>query len=92
MGSHGFTLPRVVFSPSTLYFKTVVWSLTTRIKQWERNVVAIVYIVNCWPNSTRGFPLAVKCMHVYDFSLEKKKHKIYGWDTQQGKNDNEKKS
>ena len=29
----------VVFSLSTLYFKTVDWSLTTPIKHWERNVV-----------------------------------------------------
>ena len=29
----------VVFSLSTLYFKTVDWSLTARIKQRERNVV-----------------------------------------------------
>ena len=28
-----------MFSLSALYFKTVDWSLTTRIKQWERNVV-----------------------------------------------------
>ena len=28
-----------MFSLSTLYFKTVDWSLTTQIKQWERNVV-----------------------------------------------------
>ena len=30
---------RVVLSLSTLYFKTVDWSLTTRIKRWERNGV-----------------------------------------------------
>ena len=29
----------VLFSLSTLYFTTVDWSLTTQIKQWERNVV-----------------------------------------------------
>ena len=29
----------VVFSLSTLYFKTADWSLTTGIKQWQRNVV-----------------------------------------------------
>ena len=28
-----------MFSLSTLYFTTVDWSLTTQIKQWERNVV-----------------------------------------------------
>ena len=30
---------RVVLSLSTLYFKTVDWSLTKRIKRWERNGV-----------------------------------------------------
>ena len=29
----------VVFTLLTLYFKTVDWSLTTRIKQWEKKVV-----------------------------------------------------
>ena len=28
-----------MFSLSTLFFKTVDWSLTKRTKQWERNVV-----------------------------------------------------
>ena len=28
-----------MFSLSTLYFKTVDWSLARQIKQWERNVV-----------------------------------------------------
>ena len=31
-----------MFSLSTLYLKTVDWSLTTRMQQWERNVVL------CW--------------------------------------------
>ena len=41
LGSHFYTTTSlgVVFSLSTLYFKTVDWSLTTRIKQWERNVL-----------------------------------------------------
>ena len=30
---------RVVLSLSTLYFKTLDWSLTKRIKRWERNGV-----------------------------------------------------
>ena len=41
LGSRVYTIPSlwVVFSLSTLYLKTVDWSLTTRIKQRERNVV-----------------------------------------------------
>ena len=41
LGSYFYTTTslRVVFSLSTLFFKTVDWSLTKRTKQWERNVV-----------------------------------------------------
>ena len=43
-GSRFFTITSlwVMFSLSTLYLKTVDWSLTTRMQQWERNVVL------CW--------------------------------------------
>ena len=43
LGSHFYTFTNlwVVFSLSTLYFKTVDWSLTTQIKQWESNVVLV---------------------------------------------------
>ena len=36
-----FTSSWVMFSLSTLYFKTVDWSLTTQIKQRESNVVLV---------------------------------------------------
>ena len=41
LGSHFYTITSVwlLFSLSTLYFKTVHWSHTMWIKQWERNVV-----------------------------------------------------
>ena len=41
LGSHFYTITSVwlLFSLSTLYFKTVPWSHTMWIKQWERNVV-----------------------------------------------------
>ena len=41
LGSYFYTTTSlwVVFSLSTLFLKTVDWSLTKRTKQWERNVV-----------------------------------------------------
>ena len=41
LGSHFYTITSVwlLLSLSTLYFKTVHWSHTMSIKQWERNVV-----------------------------------------------------
>ena len=46
-----------MFSLSTLYFTTLDWSFTMRIKQWERNInVVLGWAGICWEEQNTSSP------------------------------------
>ena len=76
LGSHFYTSTSlwVVLCLSTLYVKTVDWSLTTRIKHWERNVV-LGWAGDCGEGRNTSSPKNA-CVEGYDTVSSEEKIRV----------------